>query len=47
MSEKIVCLNEYAIKAQIEELIRRSVVGNINELLESEAENNLGGAISA
>ena len=38
MSEKIVQLNEEAIKGQIKELVRGSVEETLNELLESEAE---------
>ena len=39
MSEKIVQLNEEAIKGQIKELVRGSVEKTLNELLEAEAEN--------
>ena len=38
MSEKIVQLNEEAIKGQIKELVRGSVEKTLNELLEAEAE---------
>ena len=38
MSEKIVQLNEEAIKGQIKELVRGSVEETLNELLEAEAE---------
>ena len=38
MSEKIVQLNEEAIKSQIKELVRGSVEETLNELLEAEAE---------
>ena len=38
MSEKIVQLNEEVIKGQIEELVRGSIEGTLNELLEKEAE---------
>ena len=38
MSEKIVQLNEEAIKDQIKELVRGSVEKTLNELLEVEAE---------
>ena len=38
MSEKIVQLNEEAIKDQIKELVRGSVEKTLNELLEAEAE---------
>ena len=36
MSEKIVQLNEEAIKGQIKELVRGSVEKTLNELLEAE-----------
>ena len=38
MSEKIVQLNEEAIKGQIKELVRGSVEDTLNALLETEAE---------
>lgn len=38
MSEKIVQLNEDAIKGQLKELVRGSVEETLNELLEAEAE---------
>ena len=38
MSERIVTLNEEAIKGQIKELVRGSVEETLNELLEAEAE---------
>ena len=38
MSEKIVQLNEEAIKGQLKELVRGSVEEMLNELLEVEAE---------
>ena len=38
MSEKIVTLNEEAIKGEIRELVRGSVVETLNNLLEAEAE---------
>ena len=38
MSEKIVQLNEEAIKDQIKELVRGSVEKTLNELLEAEAQ---------
>ena len=38
MSERIVHLNEEAIKGQIRELVRGSVEETLNELLEAEAE---------
>ena len=38
MSEKIVQLNEEAIKGQLKELVRGSVEETLNELLEQEAE---------
>ena len=38
MSEKIVQLNEEAIKGQLKELVRGSVEETLNELLEAEAE---------
>lgn len=38
MSEKIVQLNEEAIKSQIKELVRGSGEETLNELLEAEAE---------
>ena len=38
MSEKIVQLNEEVIKGQLKELVRGSVDGTLNELLEAEAE---------
>ena len=38
MSEKIVQLNEEAIKGQLKEMIRGSVEETLNELLEQEAE---------
>ena len=38
MSERIVHLNEEAIKGQLKELVRGSVEETLNELLEQEAE---------
>ena len=38
MSEKMIHLNEEAIKGQIKELVRGSVEETLNELLEAEAE---------
>ena len=38
MSEKIVTLNEEAIKGEIRELVRGSVEEALNNLLEAEAE---------
>ena len=38
MSEKIVTLNEEAIKGEIRELVRESVEETLNGLLEAEAE---------
>ena len=38
MSEKIVQLNEEAIKGQLKELVRGSVEETLNEMLEAEAE---------
>lgn len=38
MSEKIVQLNEAAIKSELKELVRGSVEKTLNELLEAEAE---------
>ena len=38
MSEKIVQLNEAAIKSELKELVRGSVEETFNELLEAEAE---------
>ena len=38
MSEKIVQLNEAAIKSELKELVRGSVEETLNELLEAEAE---------
>ena len=39
MSEKIVQLNEEIIKSELKELVRGSVEGTLNELLEKEAES--------
>ena len=39
MFEKIVQLNEEVIRGQIRELVRGSVEGTLNELLEKEAES--------
>lgn len=39
MSEKIVQLNEEAIKVQIKELVRGSVEETLNELLEKKTES--------
>ena len=44
MSEKIVQLNEEVIKGQIKELVRGSVEETLNELLEKEAESQIGRA---
>ena len=38
MSEKIIRLNEAAIKSELKELVRGSVEETLNELLEKEAE---------
>ena len=42
MSEKIVQLNEAAIKSELKELVRGSVEETLNELLEAEAEKLTG-----
>ena len=39
MSKKIVQFNEEIIKGQLKELVRGSVEGTLNELLEKEAES--------
>ena len=38
MSEKIIHLNEGAIKSELKELVRSSVEETLNELLEQEAQ---------
>ena len=38
MSEKIIHLNEAAIKSELKELVRSSVEETLNELLEQEAQ---------
>lgn len=38
MSEKIIQLSDGVIKSQIKELVRESVEGTLNELLEAETE---------
>ena len=42
MSEKIVTLNEEAIKGEIRELVRGSVEETLNNLLEAEADKLTG-----
>lgn len=42
MSEKIITLNEYAVKTEIKDLMHISVEKTLNELLDSEAEELTG-----
>ena len=44
MSEKIITLNEDAVKTEIKDLVRKSVEETLNELLDSEAEELTGAA---
>ena len=44
MSEKIITLNENAVKIEIKDLVRKSVEETLNELLDSEAEELTGAA---
>ena len=44
MSEKIIQLNEDAVKTEIKDLVRKSVEETLNELLDSEAEELIGAA---
>ena len=44
MSEKIITLNEEAVKTEIKDLVRKSVEETLNELLDSEAEELTGAA---
>ena len=41
MSEKIIQLNEEAVKTELKELVRKSVENTLNELLDKEAEEAL------
>ena len=44
MSEKIITLNEDAVKTELKDLVRKSVEETLNELLDSEAEELTGAA---
>ena len=44
MSEKIITLNENAVKTEIKDLVRKSVEETLNELLDNEAEELTGAA---
>ena len=44
MSEKIITLNEEAVKTELKDLVRKSVEETLNELLDSEAEELTGAA---
>ena len=44
MSEKIITLNENAVKSELKDLVRKSVEETLNELLDSEAEELTGAA---
>ncbi len=42
MSEKIITLNEDAVKTELKDLVRKSVEETLNELLDNEAEELTG-----
>ena len=45
MSDKIIQLNEAAVKSELKELVRKSVEDTLNELLDKEADELTGAAI--
>ena len=44
MSDKIIQLNEAAVKSELKELVRKSVEETLNELLDKEADELTGAA---